>query len=101
MGFAHLVLQLVVTWGLLVIVVAVALGRDLVEWRSVVAWALVLVVAVELGMDLVEKRTVVAWGQLVVQGFVVLVVECVLSMGLVRTGWWLVEHLVVVAALLS
>ena len=60
-----------------------------------------LVVEVVLGMDLVEKRTVVAWGQLVVQGFVVLVVEFVLGMGLVRKGLWLVEHLVVVAALLS
>ena len=58
-------------------------------------------VAVELGMDLVEKRTVVAWGLLVVQGFVVLVVEDVLGRGLVRKGLWHVEHLVVVAALLS
>ena len=100
-GFAHLELQIVVAWRLFVVVVAVVLGKDLVEWRSVVAWVLVLVVAVELGMDLVEKRTVVAWGQLVVQGFVVLVVEFVLGMGLVRKGLWLVEHLVVVAALLS
>jgi hypothetical protein len=36
-GFAHLVLQIVVAWSLFVVVVAVVLGRDLVEWRSVVA----------------------------------------------------------------
>ena len=36
-GFAHLVLQIVVAWSLFVVVVAVVLGKDLVEWRSVVA----------------------------------------------------------------
>jgi len=76
-GFAHLELQFVVAWRLLVAVAVAVLGKDLVE-----------------------RRTVVAWGLFVVQGFAVFVVEVVLGKGLVQMGLWRVEHLVVVVALL-
>ena len=76
-GFARLVLRIVVAWGLFVFVVAAVLGKDLVE-----------------------RRTVVAWGLFVVQGFVEFVVEVVLGKGLVQMGLWRAEHLVVVVVLL-
>ena len=82
-GFARLVLRIVVAWGLFVLLGFV-----------------VLVVAAVLGMDRVQMRTVVAWGLFVALGFVVLVVAVVLGMGLVQMGMWSAEHLVVVVVLL-
>ena len=58
-GFARLVLRIVVAWGLfvllgfVVLVVAAVLGMDLVECRNVAARRLVLVVGAVLGKDLV------------------------------------------------